>query len=70
MLTHFQYKSLYENTELPGWHFSFYYLKQRYTGIYKQNGGIEWTETKPTEDDREKLEKQIHELMLYHVYDK
>ncbi len=70
MLTHFQYKSLYENTELPGWHISFYYLKQRYTGIYQQNGGIEWNETKPPEADRQKLEKQIHELMLYHVYEK
>lgn len=70
MLTHFQYKPLYENTEIPGWHISFYYLKKRYNGVYQQSGKIEWTDTKPDQDHQQKLESQIHELMLFHVYDK
>jgi hypothetical protein len=70
MLTHFQYKPLYENADIPGWHFSFYYLKQKYNGVYNPNGQIEWSTTKPNEQDQKKLESQIHELMLYHVYDK
>ncbi|MDQ0153723.1 YheE family protein [Robertmurraya andreesenii] len=69
MITHFQYKPLYENKEMPGWRFSFYYKKQKITGIYHPDGQIEWTsESKPT--DEETLIKQIHEIMLFHVYDK
>lgn len=67
MITHFQWKSLYGNGELPGWSFSFFYNKQRYTGIYHKNGQIEWTGPEP--DDSQTVAKQIHELMLYHVYE-
>ncbi|MCM3586040.1 YheE family protein [Mesobacillus maritimus] len=70
MFTHFQIKPLYENTDIPGWRFSFYYLKQKYSGIYHQNGQIEWKDIQPTDEQQQKLESQIHELMLFHVYDK
>lgn len=56
--------------DIPGWHISFYYKKQKYNGIYHQDGKIEWTDHQPTAEDLQKLEKQIHELMLFHVYDK
>jgi hypothetical protein len=69
MLTHFQYKPLFENKNIPGWNFSFYYKKQRYSGIYQQSGKIEWTSNKPEQDDIDKVTSQIHELMLFHVYE-
>lgn len=70
MLTHFQFKPLYENTQIPGWSFSFYFKKQKYNGIYHQDGSIEWTSAVPSIDDNSSLIEQIHELMLFHVYDK
>jgi len=69
MLTHFQYKPLYENKQLPGWKFSFYFKNQQYKGIYHSNGNIEWLSAVPNGDDEIKLIEQIHELMLFHVYD-
>ncbi|KAB7704936.1 hypothetical protein F9802_15340 [Bacillus aerolatus] len=69
MLLHFQYKPLYKEKKLPGWSFSFYYKKQRLTGNYLSDGTIEWLSSIHEETDRELLEKQIHELMLFHVYD-
>jgi hypothetical protein len=70
LITHFQFKSLFENKDMPGWHFSFYYKKQKYTGIYHQNGDMQWTSEKPSDEDVDQLKEQIHELMLFHVYDK
>jgi hypothetical protein len=69
LLTHFQFKPLFENKNIPGWNFSFYFKKQRFSGIYHQTGKIEWTVNTPEQDDIETLTSQIHELMLYHVYD-
>jgi hypothetical protein len=69
MLSHFQYKPLFENKSIPGWNFSFYYKKQRYSGIYHQTGKIEWTVQAPEQDDMDTLTSQIHELMLFHVYE-
>ncbi|MBT2691113.1 YheE family protein [Bacillus sp. ISL-47] len=68
MLTHFQFKPLYENKQLPGWTFSFYFQKQKIAGIYHPDGKIEWTSGKPG-SQAEDLKSQIHELMLFHVYD-
>ena len=70
MITHFQFKPLFENKDMPGWHFSFYFKKQKYTGIYHPNGDIEWTSNTPMEESVDALQAQIHELMLFHVYDK
>jgi hypothetical protein len=70
LITHFHYKPLFENKEMPGWHISFYYQKHKYAGIYHQNGSIEWTGIQPPNDMEESLKSQIHELMLFHVYDK
>lgn len=70
MITHFQYKPLFENKDMPGWHVSFYYKKLHYTGIYHSNGSIEWTSSTPPADSESAIKAQIHELMLFHVYDK
>lgn len=69
MISHFQFQALYQNSQLPGWKFSFYFNRQHFTGIYHQTGKIEWTSVQPEEQDEEKLITQIHELMLYHVYE-
>lgn len=69
MLQHFQYKPLYKDKNLPGWKFYFYYKKQRLSGNYLKDGAIEWLPVAPGEADRKQLEQQVHELMLYHVYD-
>lgn len=69
MLTHFQFKSLFKNQNIPGWSISFYFKKQRYTGIYHQTGTIEWTSLPPEKEDLAGLTSQIHELMLFHVYE-
>jgi hypothetical protein len=70
MLSHFQFKSIYQHQQLPGWTFSFYFQKQKFAGVYHQNGNIEWTSTAPNSEDEAKLKEQIHELMLFHVYEK
>ncbi|WP_174730541.1 YheE family protein [Mesobacillus harenae] len=70
MITHFQFKPLFDNAQLPGWRFSLYFHKKKLMGIYHQDGKIEWTSNKPDAESQSKLESQIHELMLYHVYDK
>jgi hypothetical protein len=69
MITHFQYKSIYPNQQLPGWTFSFYYHRQKITGIYHPNGVIEWTIDLPSIISETLLKEQIHELMLFHVYE-
>lgn len=68
MLQHFQYQSMYENTQLPGWTFSFFFKNERYIGEYLPDGQINWTGNTPPEE--ENIKKMIHELMIFHVYDK
>ena len=70
MITHLQFKSLFDNNDMPGWLFSFYFKKQKFTGIYHQNGDIQWTSEQPSDENMNQLKEQIHELMLFHVYDK
>lgn len=67
MITHFRFKPLFENTQLPGWAISFYYKQNYYTGEYKKDGSIKWIGDAP--DDLLIVEKQIHEYMLFHVYE-
>ena len=69
MISHFEWKSLYETEKIPGWSFSFYYEKKRYKGVYHKDGSITWITNIPKDDAKKELESRIHELMLYHVYD-
>lgn len=69
MLSHFQYRSLYEHNSLPGWSLSFYYKGQLYHAIYHHNGQIEWVNLSPPDSSIHDISSQIHELMLFHVYD-
>ena len=67
LLQHFNYKPMYTEGTLPGWTFSFFYQKQRYTGDYMPDGKIRWTGETPPEE--ETVKKMIHELMTFHVYE-
>ncbi|WLR51453.1 DUF5342 family protein [Bacillus tianshenii] len=67
MISHFQYKE--RSKGLAGWSFSFFYQGTRYSGIYHRDGRIEWHQPAPGEKDIEKLRSQLHELMLFHVYE-
>lgn len=69
MINHFEWKPLYESQQIPGWSISFFYNKKHYKGIYHKDGSITWTGILPEEEDKQELAAQIHELMLYHVYD-
>lgn len=69
MIQHFKFKPLFENTQLPGWAISFFYNQVKYNAEYKKDGGIVFTENKPNESDLPQVEKMIHELMLFHVYE-
>ncbi len=69
MIQHFNFKPLYENAQLPGWLISFYYKQQYYKGEYKKDGTIKWLGFTPMTEEVETIEKMVHELMLFHVYD-
>ena len=69
MIQHFNFKPLFENNLLPGWAISFYYKQQLYKAEYKKDGKIVWIGEKPSDSDLATVEKMIHELMLFHVYD-
>jgi hypothetical protein len=67
VIQHFQFKNMYKNKKLPGWVFSFYFEGTKYNGNYHKNGDIEWDKLVPPKEDT--IKKQIHELMLFHVYE-
>ena len=69
LISHFEWKSLYETEKIPGWKFSFYYDRKRYIGVYHKDGSITWINSTPEEEKKKELESRIHELMLFHVYD-
>ncbi|MBC8624006.1 YheE family protein [Bacillus paralicheniformis] len=69
MISHFQWKPLFKKERLPGWKISFYHKGIHYEGIYHKSGEIEWGSTYPPHDDEPSLKSEIHELMLFHIYE-
>ncbi|UOE95467.1 MULTISPECIES: YheE family protein [Bacillaceae] len=69
MLSHFQWKELRNNLVRQEWEISFFFEGTYYRGTYFKDGSIEWHTLPKTDDDRRKLELQVHDLMLYHVYE-
>ncbi|WP_332648507.1 YheE family protein [Lysinibacillus sp. 54212] len=69
MIQHFSFKPLYENTQLPGWTLSFFYKQRKYQAEYKKDGAIQYIGEPPAADELAQVEKMIHELILFHVYD-
>lgn len=70
MFQHFTFKPVIsKKRRRKNYQFSFYFQGTYYRGLYHYNGQIEWYEPQPNETDISKLEAQVQELMLYHVYD-
>ncbi|WP_243385861.1 YheE family protein [Bacillus kexueae] len=69
MITHFQWKPLLKQSNLPGWRISFFFNGVHYDAIYHRSGQIEWGQTIPPKDKEQLIIEQIHELMLFHIYD-
>jgi hypothetical protein len=69
MIQHFKFKPLFENTQLPGWSISFFYKQVKYSAEYKKDGSIKFIGQAPNASELPQVEKMIHELMLFHVYD-
>lgn len=69
MISHFQWKPLFKSSKIPGWSFSFYLHGTKYVGTYNKDGSIEWQGNQPEKDQLDDVTKQIHELMLFHVYE-
>lgn len=67
MIQHFKFKSLYGSAQIPGWRVSFYYNQHYYEADYKKDGSIQWVGEKP--ENITSVEKMVHELMLFHVYE-
>ncbi|MEC1667494.1 YheE family protein [Bacillus mojavensis] len=69
MISHFSWKPLFQKEKLPGWTISFYFKGTHYEGIYHKNGEIEWGGLFPARADEPALKNEVHELMLFHIYD-
>ncbi|WP_018924229.1 YheE family protein [Salsuginibacillus kocurii] len=69
MITHFQWKELKNNWINREWSFSFFYRGTFLKGKYYKDGTIEWVSDKPPETEQSTIESQVHDLMLYHVYE-
>ncbi|WEG12056.1 DUF5342 family protein [Pullulanibacillus sp. KACC 23026] len=69
MFTHFTYQPfIASESRRREYQFSFYYKGTYFQGIYHFDGSIDW-QNEPDEADKKALISQIHELMLYHVYE-
>lgn len=70
MFSHFQFKEIATKRRYrKAYEFSFFYQGDHYRGFYNPNGKIDWYEPTPPEDIVDKLQTQVHELMLFHVYE-
>lgn len=69
MIQHFSYKPLFENSQIPGWVIQFFFQQQRYNAEYYKDGSIQFIGATPSAEQFAKVEKMIHELMLFHVYE-
>lgn len=69
MIQHFKFKPLFENAQIPGWSISFFYKQQRYNADYKKDGTIVYYGVQPPAEELEQINKMVHELMLFHVYE-
>jgi hypothetical protein len=68
MITHFEVKEVNKTFFRRAWEFRFIKGHQLYKGTYKKDGTIEWGDEGYSGEDIKKIEKQIHELMDFHVY--
>lgn len=69
MIQHFSYKPLFENSQIPGWSIRFFFNNERFVAEYYKDGSIHFIGSSPQHDELANVEKMIHELMLFHVYE-
>lgn len=69
MIQHFSYKPLFENSQIPGWSIRFFYNNERFVADYYKDGSIQFIGNAPAAEQLATVEKMIHELMLFHVYE-
>ncbi|MFS0613640.1 DUF5342 family protein [Lederbergia ruris] len=69
MFQHFQVQTILPNQQHLGWKFSFFYKQRKISGLYYPNGQIHWESPLTFLESRDKLEKQVHDLMIFHIYD-
>lgn len=69
MIQHFKFKPLFENAQIPGWAISFFYKQERYQAEYQKDGSITFVGNTPAAEELVQVDKMIHELMLFHVYE-
>lgn len=70
MFQHFTYKPILSKERRTNYRISFFFRGTQHRALYHYNGEIEWFDPAPSEKDRGNLESQVHELMLFHVYDR
>ncbi|WP_096201502.1 DUF5342 family protein [Bacillus sp. FJAT-45350] len=69
MISHFNWKERDATLIKKEIQFSFFFKGEYYQGMYYSDGTITWTERQPDGQAKENLEMQIHDLILYHVYE-
>jgi len=68
MITHFQFKETKGKDPFrKAWSFSFISEGTEYTGIYHQEGTIEWDQA-ITDERKATLTKELHTLMGFHIF--
>ncbi|HET7627351.1 MAG TPA: DUF5342 family protein [Bacillales bacterium] len=71
MIQHFTFKPVRTDGSFRrSYRISFYHEGTCFRAVYRYNGQIDWKDPKPEVSKRKTLESHIHELMLFHVYDK
>ncbi|WP_085522034.1 DUF5342 family protein [Tuberibacillus sp. Marseille-P3662] len=70
MLTHFTYQPFFSSeNRRREYQISFFYHGKPYRAIYHYNGEVDWQTATPPDSEIEPIMSQLHELMLFHVYD-
>ena len=68
MISHFQWKPLLKSA-ITWLENILFHNGSHYEGIYHKTGDIEWGSQLPPHEVEPTLKEEIHELMLFHVYD-
>jgi len=71
LISHFQLKEIDTGKRfLKAYEFSFFFQGGHFRGYYHPNGKIDWYDPAPPDEAIQRLQSQVHELMLFHVYEK
>nr|WP_246031882.1 DUF5342 family protein [Salibacterium salarium] len=69
LLTHFQWKERKNNIINKEWSFSFFFQGTYYRGSYFKDGTITWSDNHPPESQLNNIENQVHDLILFHIFE-